>query len=149
MSVVSQVGTLPNGNRSFFKLSLTGVLCCADYMDEEKHDEYVSELAETFKTFGTILTTEVRIRDKYEDGQRKVSWGLVSFNNEVSAQRAVAECASLGKPDWVVKVRISFIFLAQVWRPVGIYSLKSWDRIVAAPLYPPHNVVMDCCVCCR
>eukprot|EP01043_Picozoa_sp_COSAG02_P022924 COSAG02_NODE_1208_length_13883_cov_54.757998_3_plen_92_part_00 len=73
-------------------------------MDEEKHDDYVSELAETFRTFGTVLTTEVRIRDTYEDGQRKVSWGLVSFNNEVAAQRAVAESASLGKSGWVVKV---------------------------------------------
>ena len=93
-------------------------------MDEAKRDEYISELAEAFGTFGTVLTTEVRIRDKFEDGQHKVSWGLVTFNNEVAAQKAVDESASLGRPGWVVKVR-------------RIHFLGSWHQPFEAPTMHP------------
>jgi hypothetical protein len=106
MSVGSQVGTLPITKTIFFK-PIVAYKCadCVEYMDEAKHDEYISELAEAFAAFGAVLTAEVRIRDTYEDGQHKVSWGLVTFNNEVAAQKAVAESASLGQPGWVVRVR--------------------------------------------
>ena len=74
-------------------------------MDEANHDEYVRDLAENFGLFGKVVTAEVRIRDTFEDGQHKISWGVVTFNDEAAARKAVAESASLDRPGWIVRVR--------------------------------------------
>ena len=65
----------------------------------------MTDMAEAFGIFGQVVTTEVRIRDTYEDEVHKVSWGLVSFSDDAAAKKAVADSASLGRPGWVVKVR--------------------------------------------
>ena len=73
------------------------------YLDETKRAEYEAELRELFGKFGSVLTTELRIRDVMEDGERKVSWALVSFDGESAAKKAVAQSIDLGKRGWVVK----------------------------------------------
>lgn len=65
----------------------------------------MSDMAEAFGIFGEVVTTEVRIRDTYEDEVHKVSWGLVSFSDDAAVKKAVADSASIGRPGWVVKVR--------------------------------------------
>jgi hypothetical protein len=120
MSAASQVGhqtakehfsTCSNSRNSLLSNRSTR---CAEYMDEAKHDEYVRELAEIFGIFGTVLTSEVRIRDTFEDGQHKVSWGVVTFIDETAARKAVTESATLDRPGWVVRVRQkSLVFVVE------------------------------------
>lgn len=74
-----------------------------EYMDDTKRSKYEAELARLFGRFGTVITTELRVRDVMDDGEHKVSWALVSFSGEKSASEAVSRSDELGKGGWVVK----------------------------------------------
>ena len=59
----------------------------------ELEDE--QKLAEMFGRFGTVLAVTVRRRNEVHNGQRLVSWSLLTFAQESDAQKAVTDAEEL------------------------------------------------------
>ena len=73
------------------------------YSDVMHHAAYERELARIFGQFGTVVSTQARVRSTVQNGVKKVSWALVSFGLPRHARAAVDGAPRL-ENGWVVKL---------------------------------------------
>ena len=67
-----------------------------NFTEARMQSSYEAELTQLFQDFGAVLAVQVRIRNRVEaDGQKKVSWALVTYSTAAEAGAAIAGGARL------------------------------------------------------